>query len=64
MFLSQMKPEEELQTEEPNHSVKPNRSVMMKGVKRMRMMHRGKEVERRRPDPVTVKRMRRRTVRV
>lgn len=64
MFLSQTRREEELKTDEPNHNAKPNRPVMLRRMKRMRMRHQGKEDGGKSPNPGTAVRKRRETTAV
>lgn len=61
LYLSQRRPGGEVKTEEPSHNVEPNRSVMMRKMRRMTMRHRGKGGERRRPGPETVMKMMKKT---
>lgn len=56
-----MRPELEVKPEEPNHNVKPNRSVMTRTVKRMKTRQGGKGDERRSLSPKTVTKMTRKT---
>uniref|UniRef100_A0A3Q4BGZ3 Transmembrane channel-like protein n=1 Tax=Mola mola TaxID=94237 RepID=A0A3Q4BGZ3_MOLML len=48
-----MKPEGEPKTEEPNHNVMLNKSVMLRRTERMKMRHQGKEDRGRSPNPGT-----------